>query len=425
MLVLPRLAHPPSTPLFVPLQLHDLSKHATVTRHAMQAGDRVELLRNNGKYVLATVERVLVTNQLITLHFQESGLTKEKNIRFHDAEKLLRLVTSPRITPQWEIGASVEVKRSDGTWQRARVQEINTTKQVYQVLFLIDGATKGKTVPFDLATTMLRPLSDGVSKPEDGVAKQAPPASNKQPSSQTPAAPIDKADESAAVFQPPPPTLPAQPRTYVNPMNGETKVPKRNPTPGRPGNGVEKTAPQVEESVVVVNAQSGGNAAHLADIFEDLCDAVPPNEHDWLDEHIDTVPEVPDHAPTLEQSEAEDAAPLDSENVEEELQTPPRLLSPEPEWESGALSEAEGYGRGRSGSLPMEVAEEIEEELEADYGTIVERAPPALRASDKDKNHIAQVSPQNPSICLCVDPCYTSLFYFLWSLSCHQAAQCG
>uniref|UniRef100_A0A7S1NVR9 Kinesin-like protein KIF2A-like N-terminal domain-containing protein n=1 Tax=Eutreptiella gymnastica TaxID=73025 RepID=A0A7S1NVR9_9EUGL len=358
----------------------------------MQAGDRVELLRNNGKYVLATVERVLVNNQLITLHFQESGLTKEKNIRFHDAEKLLRLVTSPRFTPQWELGAALEVKRSDGTWQRAMVQEINTTKQLYQVLFLIDGATKGKTVPFDLAASMLRPLSEGVSKPENGVAKQPPSASIKQPTTTAPAAPIDKADESA-VSRPPPPKQPAQPRTYVNPMSGETTVPKRNPTPGRPGKGVERTSPQPEEPVVVVHASSGGNAAHLADIFEDLCDALPPNENDWLEEHIDTVPEVPDHTPTLEQSEAEDATPTDSENVEEDLQTPARFHSPEPEWEGGGFSEAEGYGvvGSGSGSIAMEVAEEIEEDLEPDYGTIVDKPSPALRPTDKDKNHIAQI----------------------------------
>ena len=381
----------------------------------MQAGDRVELLRSNGNWVVATVQRVISDNQLITLHFQEDGLIKEKNIRFRDAEKLLRLVTPVSQPNKWKLGDSLEVKRSDGHWQKAVVQEVNTVRKLYQVVFLIDGSTKGKSVPFEVAHNMLRPLSDaGATKSEakeERAANQGPPAepptqpkpaepdpakleaaASKADARQMPAAP-EPNEEAAPPVGPPPP---AQPRTYVNPLSGENKVPARNVASGAralaKGNALEPT-PQQRKSheAVVVNAGTGGHAAHLADIFEDLCDPHVSSEADWLDEHM----EVPDDAVQEEVQEE----PVPSSVEEEQF---PRATTPEPEVEDEVPSE------GLIEEHKEQIEEEIQEELEtndsfpsSDVPTMLGGFGEVQRRKDGDDSdkHEVENAPPPPVVC--------------------------
>eukprot|EP00667_Euglena_gracilis_P007893 EG_transcript_7975 len=123
----------------------------------MHAGDHVELLRNNDKWVFATVQKVTAATQLITLHFTEDGLVKEKNIRFRDTDKFIRLLQKAAAdAPPLKVGDAVDVRRSDGSWQKATIQDVNLVTRTYQVIFSINGTSKGKSVPFDMAFHMLK-----------------------------------------------------------------------------------------------------------------------------------------------------------------------------------------------------------------------------------------------------------------------------
>lgn len=54
------------------------------------------------------------------------------------------------------MGDAVDVRRSDGSWQKATIQDVNLVTRTYQVIFSINGTSKGKSVPFDMAFHMLK-----------------------------------------------------------------------------------------------------------------------------------------------------------------------------------------------------------------------------------------------------------------------------
>jgi hypothetical protein len=313
----------------------------------MHPGDRVELLREGNKWVPATVHKVGTSSQIITLHFHEDGLVKEKNVRFRDAERLLKLCHRPSLgnaTTPWKIGDLVDVKRTDGTWQRATVQHLNLITRTYQVVFAIDGNTKGKSVPFDLVAQMLRAAGHveeltAMDAPRLTVALDYGPSNDNTDSAQY------DSDASRDTIPAVPSPTSGSPKHHRPPVTPHARASvSATPLPVPPGTRqlVERRASFPgrgawgrSRSDVLVADRTRTHTSHLADIFEDLSepqwdeeggpfgpgpDREPHHEHEGVTED---VPPIAEELPPEATEECDDeVVGRHNEEIQEELDDP-------------------------------------------------------------------------------------------------------
>eukprot|EP00668_Euglena_longa_P002000 GGOE01002327.1.p1 GENE.GGOE01002327.1~~GGOE01002327.1.p1 ORF type:complete len:400 (+),score=62.49 GGOE01002327.1:59-1201(+) len=343
----------------------------------MHAGDHVELLRNNDKWVFATVQKVTAATQLITLHFTEDGLVKEKNIRFRDSDKFIRLLHKAAAdAPPLKVGDVVDVRRSDGSWQRATIQDVNLVTRTYQVIFSINGTSKGKSVPFDMAFHMLKRSGNPITNvpPADADADKGEKAEPKQEGSKPAAGPKKSSDgghpeeedlpgpdaKRQLPHEKPSSQSNSRPQT-VNQPSGEILTPSllnkfnasKNIALERRDSAISQQSFRSNRSDALMVVTSGAvNKSHLVDIFEDLGDNLEGQEgmdgDDPDDDMLSIVEELltPSHDDDMF-SEVETSSHIHGDEIQEELD-----MLHDREHESDG--ERPRYGERRRGSVSVD-----------------------------------------------------------------------